>query len=160
MVQLALIRVSQLLQRLPARSVPRQLGQLHHPKDHWRYVPASALQKTSNARPVGMHVDDLLNAREKINKAVLTDMMFFKDQWGVEVISYEGQLHSISSNTIAPHGIHVFLAVQNIVVNTQLAKAMHAQSGAEREKRARIIESEGERTSIQNYSEGEIVCSE
>jgi len=32
---------------------------------------------------------------------------------------------------------------------------MHAQSGAERQKRARIIESEGERTSIQNYSEGE-----
>jgi regulator of protease activity HflC (stomatin/prohibitin superfamily) len=31
---------------------------------------------------------------------------------------------------------------------------MHAQSGAERQKRARIIESEGERTSIQNYSEG------
>ena len=49
---------------------------------------------------------------------------------------------------------------QNIVVNPGLAKAMHAQSGAEREKRARIIESEGERTSIHNYSEGEIVCSE
>jgi regulator of protease activity HflC (stomatin/prohibitin superfamily) len=44
--------------------------------------------------------------------------------------------------------------VQNIVVNPGLAKAMHAQSGAEREKRARIIESEGERTATQNYSEG------
>ena len=44
--------------------------------------------------------------------------------------------------------------VQNIVVNPGLAKAMHAQSGAEREKRARIIVSEGERTSTQNYSEG------
>jgi regulator of protease activity HflC (stomatin/prohibitin superfamily) len=39
-------------------------------------------------------------------------------------------------------------------VNPGLAKAMHAQSGAEREKRARIIVSEGERTSTQNYSEG------
>jgi hypothetical protein len=104
-----------------------------------------------------MHVDELLNAREKINKAVLTDMMFCKEQWGVEVISYEGQLHSISSKTIVTHGTHLLLAVQNIVVNTQLAKAMHAQSGAEREKRARIIESEGERTSIQNYSEGDVV---
>ena len=39
-------------------------------------------------------------------------------------------------------------------MNPGLAKAMHAQSGAEREKRARIIVSEGERTSTQNYSEG------
>jgi regulator of protease activity HflC (stomatin/prohibitin superfamily) len=31
---------------------------------------------------------------------------------------------------------------------------MHAQSGAERQRRARIIESEGERMSIQNLSEG------
>ena len=31
---------------------------------------------------------------------------------------------------------------------------MHAQSGAERQRRARIIESEGERTATQNYSEG------
>jgi regulator of protease activity HflC (stomatin/prohibitin superfamily) len=50
--------------------------------------------------------------------------------------------------------IFSFTLLQNIVVNPGLAKAMHAQSGAEREKRARIIESEGERTSIQNYSEG------
>jgi len=81
----------------------------------------------------GMHVDELLNARERINKAVLSEMTFCKDQWGIEVVSYE---------------------VQNIVVNNELANAMHAQSGAERQKRARIIESEGERTSIQNYSEG------
>jgi regulator of protease activity HflC (stomatin/prohibitin superfamily) len=39
-------------------------------------------------------------------------------------------------------------------VNNELARAMHAQSGAERQRRARIIESEGERTSMQNYSEG------
>ena len=45
-------------------------------------------------------------------------------------------------------------SVQNIVVNPELANAMHAQSGAERQRRARIIESEGERTSIQNFSEG------
>ena len=47
-----------------------------------------------------------------------------------------------------------FFIVQNIVVNPELANAMHAQSGAERQRRARIIESEGERTSIQNFSEG------
>ena len=40
------------------------------------------------------------------------------------------------------------------MVNNELARAMHAQSGAERQRRARIIESEGERTSMQNYSEG------
>ena len=47
------------------------------------------------------------------------------------------------------------LTVHIIVANNNLANAMHAQSGAERQKRARIIESEGGRTSIQNYSEGE-----
>ncbi len=35
-----------------------------------------------------------------------------------------------------------------------MGHAMHAQSGAEREKRARIIESEGERQAVQNFSEG------
>jgi hypothetical protein len=38
----------------------------------------------------GMHVDDLLNARERINKAVLSDMAFCKDEWGIDVVSYEG----------------------------------------------------------------------
>jgi hypothetical protein len=40
--------------------------------------------------PAGMHVDELLNAREKINKAVLTEMVFCNEQWGIEVVSYEG----------------------------------------------------------------------
>jgi hypothetical protein len=38
----------------------------------------------------GMHVDELLNAREKINKAVLTEMAFCNEHWGIEVVSYEG----------------------------------------------------------------------
>jgi hypothetical protein len=38
----------------------------------------------------GMHVDELLNAREKINKAVLNEMAFCNEQWGIEVVSYEG----------------------------------------------------------------------
>ena len=38
----------------------------------------------------GMHVDDLLNAREKINRAVLDDMKHVKDDWGIDVVSYEG----------------------------------------------------------------------
>ena len=37
-----------------------------------------------------MHVDELLNARDKINRAVLADMSFCKDDWGIEVVSYEG----------------------------------------------------------------------
>ena len=99
-------------------------------------------------------MDELLNARERINKAVLAEMQFCTDQWGIEVKSYEGSLAA----KLPPHP-PLFLfrhlsAVQNIVVNTVLANAMHAQSGAERQKRARIIESEGERTSIQNFSEG------
>jgi regulator of protease activity HflC (stomatin/prohibitin superfamily) len=67
-------------------------------------------------------------------------------------------LLSDSNNTIlfaALIILHITSAKhQNIVVNPVLAKAMHAQSGAERQKRARIIESEGERLSIQNLSEG------
>ena len=59
--------------------------------------------------------------------------------------------HSMQSAALASGALTI---VQNIVVNPGLAKAMHAQSGAEREKRARIIVSEGERTSTQNYSEG------
>ena len=39
-----------------------------------------------------MHLDDshLLNAREKINRAALDDMRHLKDDWGIDVVSYEG----------------------------------------------------------------------
>jgi hypothetical protein len=111
--------VTQLLQRLPARSVLHQLGQQYHSKNYLTCVPASPYV-VSHDPPlppplpptpplfllfisphpfyfhvvplyrVGMHVEELLNARARINKAVLSEMTLCKDHWGIEVVPYEG----------------------------------------------------------------------
>ena len=55
----------------------------------------------------GMHVDDLLNAREKINRAVLDDMKHVKEDWGIDVVSYEGALQQPHHpQTHASHSRH------------------------------------------------------
>jgi hypothetical protein len=56
-----------------------------------------------------MHVDELLNAREKINKAVLAEMVFCNEQWGIEVVSYEGNNDLFSFRLVSRSWLLLFL---------------------------------------------------
>ena len=93
------------------------------------------LSQTTMRSVIGrLELDKTFEERESINAAIVTAIDKASEPWGVKVMRYE---------------------VKNIMPPQTIRDAMEKQMKAEREKRALILESEGERQSKINRSEGD-----
>mmetsp|Transcript_24384 Transcript_24384/g.54543 ORF Transcript_24384/g.54543 Transcript_24384/m.54543 type:complete len:355 (+) Transcript_24384:235-1299(+) len=79
-------------------------------------------------------LDMTFSAREQINNVLLEELDVATNPWGVKITRVE---------------------VQEIMPNTEILRAMEMQMAAERQKRADVIKSEGERQKSINEAEGE-----
>jgi len=78
-------------------------------------------------------LDESFSSRERINNALLQDLNTVCRTWGVEITRVE---------------------IQNLEPSPDILAAMELQMAAERRKRASILKSEGERTTLINEAEG------
>ncbi len=93
------------------------------------------LSQTTMRSVIGrLPLDKTFEERETINSSIVAAVDKASEPWGVKVMRYE---------------------VKNIVPPQTIREAMEKQMRAEREKRALILESEGERQSKINRSEGD-----
>ncbi len=99
------------------------------------YVPAIIqLAQTTLRSEVGkLDLDRTFEERDRINNAVVMGIDSATDPWGVKVLRYE---------------------LKSITPPQDVLAAMEKQMRAEREKRAKILESEGDRDSKINRAEG------
>ncbi len=92
------------------------------------------LAQTTMRSEIGkITLDRTFEEREKINHAVIMALEAATDPWGVKVLRYE---------------------IRSINPPKEILDAMEKQMRAEREKRAKILESEGDRDSKINRAEG------
>lgn len=78
-------------------------------------------------------LDESFASRDRINKALLQDLNAVVMSWGVEITRVE---------------------IRDLQPSPDILTAMELQMGAERRKRATILESEGERATLINKAEG------
>ncbi|MDR1848716.1 MAG: paraslipin [Zoogloeaceae bacterium] len=98
-------------------------------------IAIEQLAKTSLRSETGKReLDKLLEDRETINRTVVAALDEASTSWGVKVLRYE---------------------IKDIVPPDSVLRAMQLQITAEREKRAKIAESEGERQKAINLAEGQ-----
>ena len=96
---------------------------------------AGNLAQTSLRSVIGkMDLDKTFEEREALNQAVVAAVDEAAQNWGIKVLRYE---------------------VKDIEVSPDIMNAMEKQMTAERDKRAAIAKSEGERQSKINFAEGE-----
>lgn len=99
-------------------------------------TPSNAISNLAQSvmrRQVGsMTLDQLFHNRAALNKAITTDLGDLNERWGIEVTRYE---------------------IQDISTGRHTSEAMEKQSAAEREKRATILKSEGNRQKEINEAE-------
>ena len=100
------------------------------------YIWASTqLAQTTMRSEIGkMELDRTFEERTLINKAIVDAVDRASDPWGIKITRYE---------------------IKNIVPPQSIKDAMEKQMRAEREKRALIAESEGDRQAKINRAEGE-----
>jgi len=103
-------------------------------------VATSQVAQTTLRSVLGQHsLDELLSEREKINTI----------------------LQGIIDETTAPWGIKVSIVeVKDVEIPSDMQRAMARQAEAERERRAKIINAEGEFQAAQRLTEAAIVMSE
>lgn len=93
------------------------------------------LAQTSLRSAIGkMALDKTFESRDLINKQVCSDLNAATVAWGVKVLRYE---------------------IRDLTPPASIMQAMERQVKAEREKRAAILQSEGEKQSKINLAEGE-----
>ena len=98
------------------------------------YLAATKLTQTNLRNVVGeLTLDDSLTSRERINDQLRDILFAATEQWGVEIVRVE---------------------LQRIEPPADVTQAMHRQMKAEREKRAVILEAEGERQAAIERAEG------
>ncbi len=98
-------------------------------------VAIDALARTALRSVIGtMTLDEALSERERINTQVQEQMEAVTDKWGIRI-------NRIEIIEIAPP--------------PQILQALALQKTADQEKRARILQSEGQQTSAINVAEGE-----
>lgn len=96
---------------------------------------STQLAQTTMRSEIGkLELDRTFEEREKINSAIIHAVDKASDPWGVKVIRYE---------------------IKNITPPKTVTDALEKQMRAEREKRAAIAESEGQRQAITNVAEGD-----
>lgn len=98
------------------------------------YVAATKLAQTNLRNVIGeMQLDETLTSRETINSKLREILFSATEEWGVNVVRVE---------------------LQRIEPPADVTQAMHRQMKAERERRAVVLEAEGERTANITRSEG------
>lgn len=98
------------------------------------YLAATKLAQTNLRNVVGeMQLDETLTSREVINTKLRDILYSATEDWGVNVVRVE---------------------LQRIEPPADVTQAMHRQMKAERERRAVVLEAEGERTANITRSEG------
>jgi regulator of protease activity HflC (stomatin/prohibitin superfamily) len=98
------------------------------------YMAATKLAQTNLRNVIGeMQLDESLTSREKINVTLRNILDDATDKWGVRVVRVELQ-------RIEPPG--------------DVTQAMHRQMKAERDRRAMILEAEGDKTAAIERAEG------
>lgn len=102
--------------------------------DHYRFASTQLAQTTMRSVIGKMELDKTFEERDNINATIVKEVDLASDPWGVKVTRYE---------------------VKNIVPPQSIKDAMEKQMRAEREKRASIAESEGDRQARINRAEGE-----
>ena len=102
--------------------------------DNYKFASTQLAQTTMRSVIGKLDLDKTFEERETINAAIVEAVDKASDPWGVKVTRYE---------------------VKNIVPPQSIKDAMEKQMRAEREKRAQIAESEGERQAKINVAEGD-----
>jgi regulator of protease activity HflC (stomatin/prohibitin superfamily) len=98
------------------------------------YLAATKLAQTNLRNVIGeMQLDESLTSREKINITLRDILDEATDKWGVRVVRVE---------------------LQRIEPPADVTQAMHRQMKAERDKRAMILEAEGDRSAAIARAEG------
>jgi len=98
------------------------------------YLAATKLAQTNLRNVVGeLTLDESLTSRETINSQLRDILYDATEQWGVEIVRVE---------------------LQRIEPPADVTQAMHRQMKAERERRAVILEAEGERQAAIEKAEG------
>ena len=99
--------------------------------ENYQYATSQMAQTTLRSVLGEMELDDILSQREKINDNLQTILDKQTDPWGIKVTNVE---------------------VEHVDISDDLRRAMARQAEAERERRAKIIASEGE------YQAAEKIC--
>ena len=102
--------------------------------DNYRFASVQIAQTTMRSIIGKMELDKTFEERDTINAQIVRAIDQASDPWGVKVTRYE---------------------VKNITPPQSIKDAMEKQMRAEREKRAMIAESEGEKFSRINVADGE-----
>ncbi|MDO5044748.1 MAG: SPFH domain-containing protein, partial [Coriobacteriia bacterium] len=98
------------------------------------YMAATKLAQTNLRNVIGeMQLDESLTSRETINATLRDILDIATDKWGVKVVRVE---------------------LQRIEPPADVTQSMHTQMKAERERRAMILEAEGERESAIARAQG------
>ena len=101
---------------------------------NYLFATTQLAQTTMRSEMGKLDLDRSFEERTNINQAIVTAVDKASDPWGIKVTRYE---------------------IKNITPPQSIQDAMEKQMRAEREKRAMIAESEGERQSKINRAEGE-----
>lgn len=101
--------------------------------NHYEFAIVQLAQTTLRSEVGKIDLDKTFEERERVNNAVVMAIDAATQPWGVKVLRYE---------------------IKSINPPKDVLDAMEKQMRAEREKRARILESEGMRDSLINNAEG------
>jgi len=100
----------------------------------YRLAAVNLAQTTMRSEVGKITLDDTFSERDAMNEAIVEELDKASDPWGVKVMRYE---------------------LKDIQPAEDIVRTMEKQMEAEREKRAEITESTGERDARINVSEGE-----
>ena len=100
----------------------------------YRLAAVNLAQTTMRSEVGKITLDDTFSERDAMNEAIVEELDKASDPWGVKVMRYE---------------------LKDIQPSEDIVLTMEKQMEAEREKRAEITESSGERDARINVSEGE-----
>lgn len=101
--------------------------------ENFRFASSQLAQTTMRSEIGKLELDKTFEERESINSQIIEAVDKASDPWGVKITRYE---------------------IKNITPPQSVKDALEKQMRAEREKRAAIAESEGERQSKINIAEG------
>ncbi len=101
--------------------------------NHYEFAIIQLAQTTLRSEVGKIDLDKTFEERERINNAIVMSIDAATQPWGVKVLRYE---------------------IKSINPPKDVLDAMEKQMRAEREKRAKILESEGTRDSLINNAEG------
>jgi regulator of protease activity HflC (stomatin/prohibitin superfamily) len=104
------------------------------------YAATSQLAQTTLRSVLGQHeLDDMLAEREKLNHDIQTLLDRATDAWGIKVANVE---------------------IKDVDLNESMVRAIAAQAEAERNRRAKVINADGEAQAAQKLSEAAQVLSQ